>query len=104
MVNPTGHWRNKRKVTDFIANCEVRIHDHVTRINLNVLTLGSYDIIIGMEWLAKYRVILNCFGKTFTYVVEDLIIGKVEGVSKHVSLIQIYAMKLKRSMRKGSKV
>ena len=39
----------KRKVTEFIDNCEISIQDHVTRINLNVLPLGSYDMIIGMD-------------------------------------------------------
>ena len=82
----------KRKVTEFIVDCEVKIMDHVTRINLNVFPLGSYDMIIGMDWLAKYKVILNCFDTTFTYVVEDLIVRKVEGVSKSVSLRQISVM------------
>ena len=39
----------KRKVTNFITNCEVQLQDHKTKINLNVLPLGSYDIIIGMD-------------------------------------------------------
>ena len=56
----------KRKVTEFIANCEVKIQDHVTMINLNILPLGSYDMIIGMDWLEKYRVVLNLFDKKFT--------------------------------------
>ena len=50
---------SKRKVTKFIANCEISIQDHVTRINLNVFPLGSYDMIIGMDWLEKYKVVLN---------------------------------------------
>ena len=78
--------------------------DHVTRVNLNVLSLGSYDMIIGMDWLAKHKVILNCFDKTFTYVVEDRIVRKVEGVIKHISLRQISAMQLKKCMRKGCKL
>ena len=41
----------KRKVTDFIANCEVKLQDHKTRIDLNILPLGSDDMIIGMDWL-----------------------------------------------------
>jgi len=39
----------KRKVTNFITNCEVQLQDHKTKINLNVLPLGSYDMIIGMD-------------------------------------------------------
>ena len=39
----------KRNITEFVANCEISIHDHVTRINLNILPLVSYDMIIGMD-------------------------------------------------------
>ena len=28
-----------------------------TIVNLNVLPLGSYDILIGMDWLEQHRVI-----------------------------------------------
>ena len=76
----------KREVMEFIANCKISIHDHVTRINLNFFPLGSYDMIIGMDWLEKYKVILNCFDKTFTYVAEDKIFRKVNGFSTPVSL------------------
>ena len=41
--------RVKGKVTYFIANCKVKLQDHVTRINLNNFPLGSYDMIIGMD-------------------------------------------------------
>ena len=76
----------------------------MTRINLNVFTLGSYDIIIGMDWLAKYKVILNCFDKTLTYVAEDLIVRTIEGVSNPISLRKIYSIQLKKCMRKGCKL
>ena len=33
---------------------------------MNVLPLGSYDVLIGMDWLEHHRVVLNCFDKTFT--------------------------------------
>ena len=61
-------------------------------------------MIIGMDWLENYKVILNCFDKTFTYVDEDQIVRKMEGVIKHVSLRKISAMQLKRYMRKGCKL
>ena len=37
-----------------------------TRVKLNVIPLGSYDVLIGMDWLEKHQVILNYFQKTFT--------------------------------------
>ena len=100
---PTGHWE-RRKVTEFVVDCEVKIMNHVIKIDLNVLPLGSYDMIINMDWLAKHKVILNCFDKTFTYMVEDWIITKVEGVIKPVSLRQISVVQLKKCIRKGCKL
>ena len=93
--------RGKRKVTEFIANCEILIQYHVTRINLNVFPLGSYDIIIGMEWLEKYKVLLNFIGKTFTYATEDKIVRKVNSFNKPVSLMEISTLQLRRFLRKG---
>ena len=61
-------------------------------------------MIIGMDQLAKYKLILNYFDKTFTYVVEDLVVRKIEGVSKPISLRKISSMQLKKCMRKGCKL
>ena len=75
--------------------------NHVIRINLNLLPLGSYDIIIGMNWLAKHKAILNCFDNVYTFLAEDKIVRKVRGVIKPVSLRQISTMQLKRVYEKG---
>ena len=37
-----------------------------TQVKLNMLPLGYYNVLIGMDWLEKHQVILNCFKKTFT--------------------------------------
>ena len=42
-----------------------------TVVKLNVLPLGSYDLLIGVDWLEQHRVILNCYDKTFTCVNHD---------------------------------
>ena len=61
-------------------------------------------MIVGMDWLTKYKVILNCFDKTFTYVVEDQNVTKVEGVIKPISLRKISTLQLERCMGKGCKL
>ena len=35
--------------------------------DLNVLPLGSYDILIGMDWLEKDWSLVNCKTKTIYY-------------------------------------
>ena len=37
-----------------------------TQVKLNVLSLGSYNVLIGMDWLEKHQLILNYFQKIFT--------------------------------------
>ena len=40
------------------------------QVKLNVLPLGSYVVLIGMDWQEKTRVVLNFFEKTFTCLEE----------------------------------
>ena len=58
----------KRKVISFVNDCIVNMAQFETSIKLNVLPLGSYDMLIGMDWLEQHRVVLNCFDKNFTFV------------------------------------
>ena len=41
----------KRKVISFVKNCAVTMDKFKTFLKLNILPLGSYDILIGMDWL-----------------------------------------------------
>ena len=43
----------------------------VTCANLNVLPLGSYDILIGMDWLEVQIVKLDYYNKTFECMDEE---------------------------------
>ena len=53
----------KRNVTCFVKECAVVMDQFKTVVKLNVLPLGSYDLLIGMDWLEQHRVILNCMIK-----------------------------------------
>ena len=37
-------------------------------VNVNILHLGSYDLLIGMDWVEEHKVLLNYFDKTFTCI------------------------------------
>jgi hypothetical protein len=43
----------------------------ITRIDLNIIPLGSYDFLIGMDWLENHHAILVCYNKEFTCVDDD---------------------------------
>ena len=39
------------KVISFVNNCAISMDQFETFVKLNVLPLGSYDILISMDWL-----------------------------------------------------
>ena len=68
---------------------------------MNVLPLGSYDILIGMGWLEVHRVKLSYYNKTFECMDEEGNSLLVRGIPRVISVRQISAMQLKKFCRKG---
>jgi hypothetical protein len=50
----------KQKVGGKVTGCALNLGEFVTRVNLYVTILGSYDVVIGMDWLESHEAILNC--------------------------------------------
>ncbi|GKE96776.1 putative reverse transcriptase domain-containing protein, partial [Tanacetum coccineum] len=46
-----------------IRGCTLNFLDHLFNIDLMPVTLGSFDVIIGMDWLSKYHVVIVCVEK-----------------------------------------
>ena len=76
----------------------------VTCVYLNVLPLGSYDVLIGMDWLEAHREKPDCYNKTFECLDEEGNSRIVKGIPKLISVRQISAMQLKKLYRKGCRV
>ena len=55
----------KKKVSKLVRKCPFVMDGLVTCADLNVLPLGSYDVLIGMDWLEAHKVKLDCYNKTF---------------------------------------
>jgi hypothetical protein len=62
---------------------------------------GSYDILIGMDWLEKHHDVLYCHNKTFTCIDKEGKQSTVKGVPRPISVRDISALQLKRCFRKG---
>jgi hypothetical protein len=46
----------KRKVVDFIKAIHLRLD---CRSRWNILSIGSYDVLLGMDWLASHKEKIN---------------------------------------------
>ena len=76
----------------------------VTCVDMNVIPLGSYDVLIGMDWLESHMVKLNYYNKTFECMDEEGNPIVVREIPKVISVRRISAMQLKNFCRKGCKV
>jgi hypothetical protein len=91
----------KIKVIEVIPACQFIVNELPTRAILNMLPLGSYDMLIGMDWLVSHKTKLDCYNKTLEC--EDEEGGKItlQGIQKHVSVRQISTLQVKKYSRKG---
>ncbi|KAD3336800.1 hypothetical protein E3N88_32319 [Mikania micrantha] len=48
------------RVTEAIDDCYVEIGGHRFPVRLFLITLGGFDVVLGMDWLAKYEANIVC--------------------------------------------
>jgi hypothetical protein len=57
--------RTKTKVTEVRSTCQVIMSGLPTQETLKILPLGSYDLLIGMDWLDSHKTKLDYYNKNF---------------------------------------
>ncbi|GJT91748.1 putative reverse transcriptase domain-containing protein, partial [Tanacetum coccineum] len=50
-------------INTIIRGCTLNVLDQPFNINLMPIELGSFNVIVGMDWLAKYHAIIDCAKK-----------------------------------------
>jgi hypothetical protein len=53
-----------------VKSCLMDMNGLNTRKDLNILPLGSYECLIGMDLLDQHHAILDCHNKAFTCLDE----------------------------------
>ncbi|GKB17032.1 putative reverse transcriptase domain-containing protein [Tanacetum coccineum] len=51
------------EINTIIRGCTLNFLDHPFNINLMPVELGSFDVLVGMDWLAKYHAVIDCAEK-----------------------------------------
>eukprot|EP00253_Pinus_taeda_P013110 PITA_13110 len=72
--------------------------------DLNVLPLGSYDILIGMDWLEKHWSLVNCKTKTIYYKDDLGQQQELQGIKHPVQIRPITASQLTKCLRKKCQI
>jgi hypothetical protein len=95
---------NKLKIINFISDLEFSLYGQKIRTNVNILPLGSYDMIIGMDWLEKHKEALDCYTNILSYKDNFGTVRTTQGIPKPMSVRQVSAMQFKKCIRKGCQV
>ena len=56
--------QSRAKVEQCLFKARVDFPNFSTELNLDVAPLGSYDIIIGINWLSEHKAKVDCLAKT----------------------------------------
>jgi hypothetical protein len=75
--------------------------DYIHSATLNILPLGSYDMLIGMDWLVSHKEKLDCFNKNLDCEDDEGNKRMLQGIQKPVSVRKISTLQLKKYSRKG---
>jgi hypothetical protein len=85
----------KQAVGPSVNNCIVDLGVCTTRLKVYVIDLRAYDLIIGMDWLATHRSLVDCFTKKVLCVDDEGRPVEIQGAQRKVSLHFISTMKVK---------
>jgi hypothetical protein len=78
--------RAKRKVNEMVKSYLMNMNGMNTREDLNILPLGSYDYLIGIDWLDQHHAILNYHNNAFTCLDEQGNLRRVQGIPRAVTI------------------
>jgi hypothetical protein len=91
----------KRRIHNMVKGCFISLNGVNTSVDLNIIPLGYFDILIGMDWLDKHHVVLDCHSNTFTCLDRDGKQSTVKRIPRSISIREISTLWLKRCFRKG---
>ncbi|GJW94897.1 putative reverse transcriptase domain-containing protein [Tanacetum coccineum] len=83
-----------------LKGCTLNLVNHIFEINLMPIKLGTFDVIIGMNWLVKHDAIIVCDEKVVRILYENkmLIVESDKGVSR---LKVISCIKARKYVERG---
>ena len=85
----------KQAVGPSVDNCRVDLGVCVTQVKVYVTSLGTYDLIIGMNWLEEHRAFLDYYEKKVLFVDDKGKAIEIQSIKSKVSLSFISTMNVK---------
>jgi hypothetical protein len=92
--------RTKRRINETIKYCPINMNGVGTNSDLNIIPLGSYDILIGMDCLDKHHVVLDFHNKTFTCLNKEGKPSTMKGIPRPISIREISYLEMNICFKK----
>nr|GEY10245.1 putative reverse transcriptase domain-containing protein [Tanacetum cinerariifolium] len=81
------------KINKVIKNCKIEIEGHVFDIDLIPFRHGSFDVILGMDWLSNHKAEIICHEKVVRIPILDGKVLKVLGENPNKKMRQLNSAK-----------
>eukprot|EP00253_Pinus_taeda_P032718 PITA_32718 len=94
----------KRRVLAKINKCPLTIAGQPIVADLNILPLGSYDVLIGMDWMEKHWSLVNCKTKAIYYKDDHGEQQELQGIKHPVQIRPITASQLAKCIKKKCQI
>ncbi|XP_024979002.1 uncharacterized protein LOC112516212 [Cynara cardunculus var. scolymus] len=88
------------KAKDIIMDCTLNLTSRDFRIDLIPIQLGSFDIIVGMDWLSKNRAEISCFEKIVRIPLPEGGILEVHREKPKRGIKIVTCLKMRKYLRK----
>uniref|UniRef100_A0A251VQQ9 RNA-directed DNA polymerase n=1 Tax=Helianthus annuus TaxID=4232 RepID=A0A251VQQ9_HELAN len=89
-------------VNSFLSNCSLILNDHTFSINLIPMQMGSFDVIVGMDWLRRVRAEVVCSEKFIRLPLPNGDSLHVYGEKPSQGLKLMSCIKANKCLRKGT--
>ena len=84
-----------------VRDSRVLIEGHGFPADLVALDMRDFDVVLGMDWLSRHRVTLDCYKKEVKLHRPGKMEVKFRGLRRELSSCMISAMAAQRMLRKG---
>ena len=55
------------RINEVYPGCLVMVQKYELPVDLSPLEMYDFDVILGMDWLSKHNMVIDCFSKTVTF-------------------------------------
>ncbi|XP_071689189.1 uncharacterized protein [Rutidosis leptorrhynchoides] len=89
------------KVDRIYKECNLTLANKTFKVDLMPVELGSFDVVLGMDWLSPMKVGIQCFDKTINIPLETGEILVIQGDKGGSKLNLISCIKTRKYLMKG---